>query len=79
MKVFVASTIGLMLLSASDAEAGHLFGSHKDRFDKHCDRQEGLQPGYGSPRCRIEAPLACGERQLVNFFGLRYVHVGSCK
>ena len=79
MKRLVALTFGLMLFSAPAAEAGGLFGSHKDRFDKHCDRGEGLQPGYGSPRCRMEAPLACGERQLVNFFGLRYMHIGSCK
>ena len=77
MKGLLAVFTMVALLGAPSAQAGGLFGHSRDRHDKHCDGRAGLEPGYGSPRCRMEAPLAPGERQFVNFFGFRYVHVGT--
>jgi hypothetical protein len=68
-----------MLLASTAAEANRVFGSSKFRHAKQCDARTGVVPGYGSPRCRMQAPLACGERQIVYIFGFRYIHVGSCR
>lgn len=79
MKGLVAVSTALALLCATPAAqaGGRLFGSSKDRYDKHCDDRAGFAPGYGSPRCRMEAPLAPGQTQVYIFLGHRFIHVGS--
>lgn len=76
MRHFLLATCAL-LLAGAPAQAGGLFGSSKDRHDKHCDGSAVTPPLRASLRCRMEAPLAPGETQIYIFMGHKFIHQGS--
>jgi hypothetical protein len=64
MRTLLVASGALAISVMIAAQAGGVFAAGKGR-DKHCDEGQGYLPGYGSPRCRMEAPPPPGQRQKV--------------
>lgn len=71
---------GLAILAAPvSADAAYAGKGH--RFDKQCDEGQGMEPGYGSPRCRMEASCPA-EMKTVIILGMRFLSgpaPGTCE